>query len=125
MPATPKILLIVIAGFEAVVGLALIVAPVAFLAQALPGVVAGPDGLMLARLAGTALVSLAALAWLARNATDGATLRPVLGTLLIYNVLAVVNLFYQAITVAPGSLAPGIVHLILTAALFVYWRKTA
>lgn len=125
MPANPKILLIIIALFEGLVGLLLIVAPTRAIEASLPGAVPGLDGTSMAHLAGTALVSLAALAWLARNATDAAILRPVLGALLVYNVLAVVNLFYQALTFAPGSLAPGIVHLILTAALFFYWRKAA
>lgn len=125
MPATPKILLIIIAIFEALVGLALIVAPANFIASALPGAVPGPDGIMLAHLSGTALVSLAALAWLGRNLTEPAALRPVLGALLIYNVLAVVNLFYQTFTFAPGSIAPAIVHLILTGGLIHYWRKAA
>jgi hypothetical protein len=125
MPASPRILLIIIALLEGLVGLLLIVAPAKVIEGSLPGVMPGIDGTSMAHLAGTALVSLAALAWLARNATDSATLRPALGALLVYNVLAVVNLFYQALTIAPGSLAPGIVHLILTAALFFYWRKTA
>lgn len=123
MPDSPKILLIVIAIFEAAVGLLLVSAPGRFIAKALPGVVPGIDGITSARLAGTALISLAALAWLGRNATDPAALQPILGALLIYNVLAVVNLFYQGAKISSGAFGPGIVHLILTVALFYYWRQ--
>lgn len=125
MLATPKILLIVIAVLEGIVGLLLIVDPGQMIANSLPGTTPGLDGLTMGRLAGTALVSLAALAWLARNATDSATLRPALGALLVYNALATVNLFYQAMTIAPGSIVFGILHLVLTAALIYYLRKTA
>ncbi len=125
MPESPKILLIVCAILEAAVGLFLVTAPGRFIERTLPGVVPGVDGITTARLAGTALLSLGALAWLGRNVTEPAALRPVLGALLIYNVLAVVNLFYQGARVGAGAYAPGVVHLILSVALFYYWRQVA
>lgn len=125
MPDSPKILLIVIAVFEVAVGLLMVSAPARFLAKALPGVVPGIDGITSARLAGTALISLAALAWLGRDVTDPTALQPILGALLLYNIFAVVNLFYQGAKISSGAFGPGIVHLILTIALFYYWRQIA
>ncbi|MDR3497596.1 MAG: hypothetical protein P4L72_00045 [Parvibaculum sp.] len=123
MPTSPKILLIAIAVIEGLVGLFMVIAPAAVAAKAMPGVDPGLAGIVMARTAGTALISLGALAWLARNTTERVALQPNLGALLVYNVLAVVNLLWQASNVTTGAIAPAIVHLILGAALFVYWRR--
>jgi hypothetical protein len=123
MPASPKVLLIVIAVIEGLIGLAMAIAPALVAAKVSPGVDPGIAGVVMARTAGTALIALGALAWLARNATERVVLQPVLAALLVYNVLAVVNLVWQAGNVMTGALAPAILHLILGAALFVYWRK--
>lgn len=125
MPTSPKLLLILIALLEGIVGLLLIVAPAEVIAGSIPGIAAGVDGVAMARTAGTALVSLGVLAWLARNTSEPAALRPVLGALIAYNVLATLNLLYQASTIAPGSLVPALIHLALSVALVFYWRKTA
>ncbi len=123
MPASPKILLIVIAVIEGLIGLAMAIAPAAVAAKVTPGVDPGLAGIVMARTAGTALIALGALAWLSRNATERVVLQPVIAALLVYNVLAVVNLVWQAGNVMTAALAPAILHLILGAALFVYWRK--
>lgn len=125
MPETPKILLIVCAALEAIVGLLLIAAPGRFIARMVPGAVPGIDAVSVGRLAGSALLSLGALAWFARNMTDPAALQPVLGALLVYNVLAVASLFYQGAKVDAGAYAPGAVHLLLSVALVYYLRQGA
>lgn len=125
MPETPKILLIVCAALEAVVGLLMVAVPGRILARMLPGMVPGLDAIVVARLAGSALLSLGALAWFARNMTDPAALKPVLAALLVYNVLAAVNLFYQGAKIDSGAYAPGVIHLILSVALVYYLRQGA
>ncbi len=124
MPASPKILLIVIAVFEGLVGIAMVIVPAAVAIKFAP--VSGEIGIAAVaatRTAGTALVALGALAWLSRNVTERVALQPILGALLVYNVLAVVNLVWQAGVISASAIAPAVVHLVLTAALFVYWRK--
>jgi hypothetical protein len=123
MPASPKILLIVIAVIEGLVGLAMVLVPAAVAGKIAPGTDPGLAGIIMARTAGTALIAISALAWLSRNATERMVLQPILGALLVYNVLAVVNLLWQAGQAMPSAVAPAILHLILGAALFVYWRR--
>jgi hypothetical protein len=123
MPANPKILLIVIAVLETIVGLAAVLSPATALAQTFPGIEGGAAGEMAMRMAGTALIALGALAWLARDATEAAVLRPVLGGLLVYNVLAVLNLGWLGLTTVPNLLPFAILHVILSGALLFYMRK--
>jgi hypothetical protein len=123
MPASPKILLIAIAAIEGLVGLAMVLMPAIVAGKVVPGVDPGLAGVVMARTAGTALIAIGALAWLSRNATERMVLQPILGALLVYNVLAVVNLLWQAGHAMPSAVAPAILHLILGAALFVYWRR--
>lgn len=123
MPANPKILLIAIAVIEGLIGLFMAIAPAAVAAKVTPGMDPGLAGIVMARTAGTALIAIGALAWLARNTTERVALQPILGALLIYNVLAVVNLVWQAGHAMMSALAPAILHLIFSAALFVYWRR--
>ncbi|MEN6543095.1 hypothetical protein [Parvibaculum sp.] len=125
MPETPKILLIVCAALEAVVGLLMLAAPGRFLARMMPGMTPGLDAISVSRLAGSALLSLGALAWFARDITDPAALKPVLVALLVYNVLAMVNLFYQGAKIDSGAYVPGAAHLILSVALVYYLRLGA
>ena len=123
MPANPKILLIVIAVLETIVGLAAVLAPAAALARTFPGFEGSAAGEMAMRMAGTALIALGALAWLARDATEPAALRPALGGLLVYNVLAVLNLGWLGLTTVPNMLPLAILHLVLSGALLFYMRK--
>ena len=123
MPETPKALLIASAVIEGVVGLIAIILPGMALMQAYPGIENAMASEYAMRLAGTALLALGALSWLVRDATDASVLKPVLSTLLAYNVLAVLNFGFLTMGPVPSALAPTILHLLLSGGFLYYLRK--
>jgi len=124
MPNEPRLLLIISAVVELGAGLFLVLLPELAVGQMFPGIEGGPAALLAGRTAGTALVSLGVLSWVARNQV-GAAVKPALLALLAYNVLAVANFGYLAATTVPASIAPTVLHLALSAGFAFYVRKVS
>ena len=122
MFATPRILLIVTAILEGFGGFWAVIAPAGFLAITFPGVESGATGPLLARAFGIALISLAVLAFFARNLI-GAAVRPALAALLTYNVVVGVHFGSLVVAGQAGVSAP-IMHLLLSVGYGYYWHKT-
>jgi hypothetical protein len=85
-------LLVAAAAVEGVTGVALIAAP-----QMVAGLLFGTDlalaGIAAARVAGSAILSLALMCWLARRSPSG----PILAAILTYNFLVAIYLVYIGI----------------------------
>jgi hypothetical protein len=92
-----KSLLVVSAALEAATGLALMLAPslVVWLLAGSP--LDSPAGLMVGRVAGTALVSLAIGCWSARHGEPSRAATGVVVAMLFYNVALVALLLYAGI----------------------------
>ena len=91
-----KILLIVTAVLEAATGLALVLSP-SMPASLLLGASLDTPGLVVARVAGAALLALATACWLARNDPESRAASGLIAALLLYNV-AVVTVLVHADT---------------------------
>jgi hypothetical protein len=85
-------LLIVTALVETATGLILFVAPTVVVAFLLGASLDAPAALVVARMAGAALLSLGCACWLARNDPQGDAARALVAAMLIYNVAAAVVL---------------------------------
>jgi len=83
-----KILLIVTAVLEAATGLALVLSP-SMPASLLLGASLDTPGLVVARVAGAALLALATACWLARNDPQSRAATGLIAGLLLYNIAAV------------------------------------
>ena len=89
-----KLLLSITAIVEAAAGLTLLLIPTVA-ASALLGVpLDTPDGLVTARIAGAALIALAAACWQTRNGERGSPSSGVVEAMLLYNFAATVVLVY-------------------------------
>jgi len=100
-----KYLLILTAVFESATGLALLLAP-ALLASLLFGV--GLDAaiaLVVARIAGAALLALAMACWLARDDGSSRSALGLIAALLLYNVAATVVLVYAGLGLKLSGIA--------------------
>lgn len=122
MFSTPRILLIVTAVLEGVGGLLALIVPPLFLETSFPGVEGGPAALYLARAFGVALISMAVLAFFARNLT-GAAVRPAIAALLTYNVVVTVHFASLALSGNAAPPAP-FIHLLLSVGYAYYWHKS-
>ena len=91
-----KQLLVVTATTEAATGLALAILPGAPVSLLLGTSLDAPGGLVVARIAGAALLSLGVACWLARNDALSAAARGVIAAMLLYNAGAVSVLVYAA-----------------------------
>ncbi|MGO8926713.1 MAG: hypothetical protein ACLQU3_07485 [Limisphaerales bacterium] len=92
-----KSLLIVIALLEAVTGVALIVAPAPPVLLLVGAALDTTGGLLVARVAGAALLALGLACWLARNDRQGSAARGIVAAMLLYNVAAVAVLVYAGL----------------------------
>jgi len=89
-----KQLLVVTAATEAATGLALLLSPHLVATLLLGATLDASDGLVVARIAGVALLSLGVACWLARNDALSAAGRGVIAAMLLYNAGAVSVLVY-------------------------------
>ena len=80
-----RTLLVLTAFCEAATGLAVLVEP-ALVARLLLGAEVAGIGLVISRVAGTALVAIATMCWLARHESYGVALRGLLAGVLVYDV---------------------------------------
>ena len=85
-------LLIVTALVETATGLTLVVSPTLVVAFLLGASLDAPAALVVARMAGAALLSLGCACWLARNDPQSGAARALVAAMLLYNVGAVVIL---------------------------------
>jgi hypothetical protein len=92
-----KLLLIIATVIEAVAGLGLILIPTVAVTALLGTPLGASTGLVAARIAGAALVSLAIACWQARNGERGSSATGVVEALLFYNFAAAIVLGYAGI----------------------------
>ena len=92
-----KKLLVITALLEAVTGVALMVAPAPLVFLLVGAALDTTGGLVIARVAGAALLALGLGCWLARNDARSQAARGLVGALLLYNVAAVAVLVYSGL----------------------------
>ena len=92
-----KRLLVVTALLESGTGVGLLVAPAPLVGLLLGAELDGPGGLLLARFAGAALVSLGLACWLARDDERSRAARGLVVAMAIYNGTAAGVLFYAGL----------------------------
>jgi hypothetical protein len=113
-----KLLLIIAAVIEAVVGLTLLLIPTVTVSMLLGAPVDTPSGVVAARIAGAALVALAIACWRAINGEHGSSATAIVEAMLFYNFAAAMVLVYAGVRLELRSalLWPAIVlHLVLGA----------
>jgi hypothetical protein len=118
MTPSTKTLFIVMAVLEAAIGLALIAAPSVPIWLLLGTSLDTPTAMMIARLAGVALVSLGAMCWFASRGEKGSMLSGLMAAMLFYNIGAAAILAYAGIGLGlsgPGLWPTLLVHLLLAA----------
>jgi hypothetical protein len=109
-------LLVVTAWLEAVTGAGLIVSPVAPASLLLGVTVDTPVGLVLARLAGAALLALGVACWLARDDGRSVAVRGLVIAMVAYNLAAATLLVYAGLGLklsAIGLWPTALLHLAL------------
>lgn len=98
-----KSLLVLTAFSEAATGLAVFVEP-PIVSRLLLGAEVGGVGLVISRVAGTALVAIATMCWLSRSETHGAALRGLLTGVLVYDVAVAVVLAHAGLGLSSSGL---------------------
>lgn len=92
-----KLLLIIMAVLEGIVGLGLLLMPVVVVSTLLDASLDTPGGLIAARLAGAAIVALAISCWQARNAEPTGPGFAIVSAMLFYNIAAAALLAYGGV----------------------------
>jgi hypothetical protein len=113
-----RTLLIVTAGLEGVTGLGLLIVPATIAFVLLGGTLETPVSLVVARVAGAALVALGMACWQARLGPDSSAAAGIVGGMLVYNAAVASLLAYAGIALGlfGAGLWPGVgMHLALAA----------
>jgi hypothetical protein len=111
-----KHLLLVTAWLEAVTGVALIVSPAPLVLLLSGAALDTTGGLLVARVAGAALLALGLACWLARNEARSQAARGLVGAMSLYNVAALAVLVHAALGLklsAAGLWPAVLLHLTL------------
>jgi hypothetical protein len=119
-----KSLLTTTALFEAVTGLGLAIAPSFIVSQLLGTSLTDPSAVLIGRLAGAALITIAIACWLSRNDSQTSIM---VKAMLSYNVFALTLLVYAAIVerISGPALWPAVLlHFGLLFWCFASLRKT-
>lgn len=119
-------LLLVTALLEASIGLALLGAPSLVVSALLGTVVDTSNEMVLARVAGAALLSLGLICWTARNDPQSHATRGLVQALLLYNAVAVAVFIHAhfALGLSGFGLWPAVVvHIALTGWCIAAMRK--
>src|SRR4051794_2749642 len=90
----------VTAGVEAATGLALLALPTLTARLLLDAALDGAAALIVARIAGAALLSLAVAFWLARDEGPGRAVRGLIAAMVVYNCAAIAVLAYAGLVAA-------------------------
>jgi len=113
-----KTLLVVTAAVEAATGLALLFSP-PLVAAFLLGASLDTPGLVVARMAGAALLTLSVACWLARNDAQSRAARGLLAAMLLYNAAAVAVLAQAGIGL--GVIGTGLWPAVVLHAALAVW----
>jgi hypothetical protein len=97
MLSNTKLLLVVTAVGELVVGVLLLIAPSAIAKLLLGAGLASPEAVLVGRMAGAALLSIGVICWLSRNQNRNGQAIGLIAGLLVYNAAVVVLLLYAAV----------------------------
>ena len=92
-----KLLLMISALFEGILGVALFIVPSVAVMQLLGVPLDTPAGLVAGRIAGAALIAIAIACWQARNGERGSAATGVVEAMLFYNLAAMLVLAYAGI----------------------------
>jgi hypothetical protein len=117
-PPAARALLLVTAWLEAATGVALIVSPAPLVWLLSGAALETTGGLLVARVAGAALLALGLACWLARNEARSQAARGLVGAMSLYNVAALAVLVHAALglKLSAAGLWPAILlHLTLAA----------
>ena len=99
-----KILLILTALFEGLVGVGLFLMPVLVVSTLLNTPLDTPGGLVAARLAGAAIIALAICCWQARDSQPTRAALGIVAALLFYNIAAAALLAYGGVRLGLQSI---------------------
>jgi hypothetical protein len=112
-------------ALEIATGLALVVVPDTVMPLLLGTTLDAPAALVVARIAGAALISLGLACWLARKDELGRTAKGLVAAILAYNIIAVATLAYAGSSQGIGGMGlwPAVVlHLAMAAWCIVCLR---
>ena len=122
-----KNLLVVTSVFEALIGVAMIIAPAPLVLLLVGTMLDSPGGLLVARVAGAAALALGLLCWLARNDGQSCAARGIVAAMLLYNLLVVTLLVYAGLGIGlPGiGLWPAVFVHVALAVWCISWLRPA
>lgn len=99
-----KLLLMIMAVLEGIVGLGLFLVPVLVVSVLLNTPLDTPGGLIAARLAGAAIIALAISCWQARDAERSGAALGIVSAMLFYNIAAAALLAYGGVRLGLQSI---------------------